>query len=143
MNKKNKGFTLVELIVVLAILAILAAMLVPALTGYIDKANEKKTVATARQYYVAAQTVVSEAYAKNEVISDIMLYPAYSTESIVINSRLDDDGNPYIDEFKNLAEMGDECTFASITIADGKIAICDFVIDGTEVVYNHGEWMIV
>lgn len=39
-NHKN-GFTLVELIVVLVILAILAAILVPALTGYIDKAHQK------------------------------------------------------------------------------------------------------
>ena len=37
--KNKKGFTLVELIVVLVILAILAALLVPALTGYIDKAK--------------------------------------------------------------------------------------------------------
>ena len=37
--KAKKGFTLVELIVVLVILAILAALLVPALTGYIDKAQ--------------------------------------------------------------------------------------------------------
>lgn len=40
--KNKKGFTLVELIVVLVILAILAALLVPALTGYIDKANKEK-----------------------------------------------------------------------------------------------------
>ena len=39
--KKKRGFTLVELIVVLVILAILAALLVPALTGYIDKAKKK------------------------------------------------------------------------------------------------------
>ena len=38
--KEKKGFTLVELIVVLVILAILAALLIPALTGYIDKAND-------------------------------------------------------------------------------------------------------
>lgn len=71
MKNKKKGFTLVELIVVLAILAILAAMLVPALTGYIDKANEKKVIATARQYYIAAQTVVSDAYASNDEIGTI------------------------------------------------------------------------
>ena len=40
--KDRKGFTLVELIVVLVILAILAALLIPALTGYIDKANKEK-----------------------------------------------------------------------------------------------------
>ena len=34
-QKFKKGFTLVELIVVLTILAILAALLIPALTGYI------------------------------------------------------------------------------------------------------------
>ena len=42
--KNKKGFTLVELIVVLVILAILAALLVPALTGYIDKAKEQSLV---------------------------------------------------------------------------------------------------
>ena len=39
-QKNKQGFTLVELIVVLVILAILAALLVPALTGYIDRAKE-------------------------------------------------------------------------------------------------------
>ena len=63
---KKKGFTLVELIVVLVILAILAALLIPALTGYIDKANEEKLQATTRQLVVAAQTVVSETYAESE-----------------------------------------------------------------------------
>ena len=73
MKNKKKGFTLVELIVVLAILAILAAMLVPALTGYIDKANEKKAVAAARQYAIAAQSVVSDAYSSNDAITEIKI----------------------------------------------------------------------
>ena len=62
--KEAKGFTLVELIVVLVILAILAALLVPALTGYIDRANEQKIVAQTRQAVMAAQTIASEQYAK-------------------------------------------------------------------------------
>lgn len=64
--KEKKGFTLVELIVVLVILAILAALLVPALTGYIDRANNQKVIATTRQVVMAAQTITSEAYAKAE-----------------------------------------------------------------------------
>lgn len=60
--KNKKGFTLVELIVVLVILAILAALLVPALTGYIDKAQEEKATAECRMVVMAAQTEASTAY---------------------------------------------------------------------------------
>ena len=63
--KNQKGFTLVELIVVLVILAILAALLVPALTGYIDKANKEKVIATTRMVVMAAQTLTSEDYGTN------------------------------------------------------------------------------
>ena len=48
MKHKKNGFTLVELIVVLVILAVLAALLVPALTGYIDKARKSQVIAETR-----------------------------------------------------------------------------------------------
>ncbi|MBQ8621411.1 MAG: prepilin-type N-terminal cleavage/methylation domain-containing protein [Oscillospiraceae bacterium] len=40
MFKKNGGFTLVELIVVIAILAVLAGVAIPVYSGYIKKADE-------------------------------------------------------------------------------------------------------
>lgn len=63
--KDKKGFTLVELIVVLVILAILAALLIPALTGYIDKARKESVVAETRSVVMAAQTVAAEKYGKS------------------------------------------------------------------------------
>lgn len=73
-RSRKGGFTLVELIVVLVILAILAALLIPALTGYINRAKEKNVIAETRQCVMAAQTLADEAYAsvaKDGSITDL------------------------------------------------------------------------
>ena len=39
MEKRKKGFTLIELVVVIAIIGVLAAILVPVMMGYVRKSR--------------------------------------------------------------------------------------------------------
>jgi prepilin-type N-terminal cleavage/methylation domain-containing protein len=76
-KRRRKGFTLVEVIVVIVIIAILAAIGVPALTGYIDKAQDKKYIAMARDHFVAAHAVLDEMYAtmREPAVQDLLSNP--------------------------------------------------------------------
>ncbi len=64
---KNKGFSLVELIIVIAIMAILAAAIAPALIRYIDKSRRADDVAAGE----TINTAVSAALANEDAYSEV------------------------------------------------------------------------
>ena len=124
--KNKKGFTLVELIVVLVILAILAALLIPALTGYIDKANKEKVVSECRMVVMAAQTEASEAYGKVTSTS-----AGAATTAANITAKMDKDN------IKSLAEVKG---FFDVTVdATGKITKVRYTNSGFTCVYSASE----
>lgn len=61
MKKMNKkGFTIVELVIVIAVIAILAAVLIPTFSSMITKANESKALQEAKNAYTEALIDVLE-----------------------------------------------------------------------------------
>lgn len=111
----NKGFSLVELIVVIAIMVILIAILVPNITGYINKSRDVSAAATAKTVYDAAYAYQTELLGKNDV--------AYKDQSTIF-SALTSDGAYKLDITGTLVEgesTGDTVTGLTVDSADGKI----------------------
>jgi type IV pilus assembly protein PilA len=112
----KKGFTLVELIVVLVILAILAALLIPSLTGYIEKAKQKQIVAETRQAVMAVQTLYDEAYGANS-------------------------GATSISGAKDLAEV--KGTISDVYVQDGKVTDLLYkTTDGKTCLYTGDDYVV-
>ena len=123
--KDRKGFTLVELIVVLVILAILAALLIPALTGHIDKANKEKIVSECRMVVMAAQTEASELYGKMD--GDKL---AFGSDT---NTAAD-----YDDAVKDLSETKGK--FEIVLYDDGTVHTVQYWNSGWTITYTDGTY---
>ncbi|AGK97690.1 prepilin-type N-terminal cleavage/methylation domain-containing protein [Clostridium pasteurianum] len=72
-NSIKRGFTLIEVIIVIAIIAILSGILIPKYATYIKKANSTKAEQISRMIFVSAMRVYTdnERFTKEEVTSAI------------------------------------------------------------------------
>ena len=73
-KNRNEGFTLVELIIVIAIIAVLAALIAPNIVKYIDKARASRATEEARVIVSAVQNALASG-AGNEL--DVVLDKTY------------------------------------------------------------------
>lgn len=81
MKKNNKGFSLVELIIVIAIMAILAGALAPALIKYINKSKRSTDIQNADALRTACQTALASTAAQDAAAA--ITFPVDATTTIV------------------------------------------------------------
>lgn len=90
-NIKRKGFTLIELIIVMSIILVMASFLIPKFNSYRGKAERVKAIDTGRQIYVSAM----ESYMENKCVFnkeqlEKTLKELLEIENLEIKSPLED-----------------------------------------------------
>ena len=67
--QRKKGFTMIEIVVVLIVLAVLAAVTIPSMTGFIDEGKQNARDVNARTLFMAAQTALANELGRNQAIN--------------------------------------------------------------------------
>ena len=99
--KNKKGFTIVELVIVIAVIAILAAVLIPTFSNVITKANDSKALQQVTNAYkvALADALADDGVADEEEIEVNDFVFNFSGESVQIDEYPEDFG--YTATFEN------------------------------------------
>lgn len=93
MKKNNKGFSLVELIIVIAIMAILAGALAPALIKYINKSRRSTDIQNADTLRTSVQTAMSNPDAVDAISGNTTSFTS---------ANITTGGNSFLNEVKSV-----------------------------------------
>ncbi len=99
MKKMKKGFTIIELVIVIAVIGILSAVLIPTFSGVTEKGKKAAAIENAKNAYT--QALVDEDESNN--YTDAIYYDAVNGYYVVIK-----DGQLVNEAFKTEAEAETE-----------------------------------
>ena len=103
LRKNEKGFTLAELLIVVAIIGVLVAISIPIFTSQLEKSRDAVSVANMRAAYAEAQTLELTA-TKDGDKADKAVYAKTAAGSTVTVSDVAFKGTKSDDNFSGLAD---------------------------------------
>lgn len=114
--KNKKGFTLIEIIVVVVILAVLMAVAVPSVLKYLDEADNAKYMAQGRAVMTTAQAEIVKAFTGDKMIDATELTAIKAAATYNDNaSGLETVANVEIYSAATVTQVGDAITISSAT----------------------------